>query len=323
MMKAILVADDQSLSWSDTETPQVDAGEVLISVKATAINRADLLQRQGGYPPPPGASPILGLECAGDVIEVGANVDGFQAGDRVCALLAGGGYAEVASAPAGSVLPIPDGLDYEQAASLPEVYATAWINLYMEAGMVAGERAILHAGASGVGTAGVQLCRVFGQTSFVTAGEAEKIERCVALGASGGYKRHEGSFLEAAQTFADGQGIDVILDPVGGQYLSDNLVLLGTGGRLVLIGLMGGPKAEINLAVLMGKRARVIGSTLRSRPNAEKAEVMSQLEQHVWPKISSGDIAPIIDSVFPIQDTDGAHRRMASNESFGKIVLTV
>ncbi len=322
-MKAILVADDQSLSWSDTETPQVDAGEVLISVKATAINRADLLQRQGGYPPPPGASPILGLECAGDVIEVGANVDGFQAGDRVCALLAGGGYAEVASAPAGSVLPIPDGLDYEQAASLPEVYATAWINLYMEAGMVAGERAILHAGASGVGTAGVQLCRVFGQTSFVTAGEAEKIERCVALGASGGYNRHEGSFLEAAQTFADGQGIDVILDPVGGQYLSDNLVLLGTGGRLVLIGLMGGPKAEINLAVLMGKRARVIGSTLRSRPNAEKAEVMSQLEQHVWPKISSGDIAPIIDSVFPIQDTDGAHRRMASNESFGKIVLTV
>ena len=323
MMKAILVADDQSLSWSDTETPQVDAGEVLISVKATAINRADLLQRQGGYPPPPGASPILGLECAGDVIEVGANVDGFQAGDRVCALLAGGGYAEVASAPVGSVLPIPDGLDYEQAASLPEVYATAWINLYMEAGMVAGERAILHAGASGVGTAGVQLCRVFGQTSFVTAGEAEKIERCVALGASGGYNRHEGSFLEAAQTFADGQGIDVILDPVGGQYLSDNLVLLGTGGRLVLIGLMGGPKAEINLAVLMGKRARVIGSTLRSRPNAEKAEVMSQLEQHVWPKISSGDIAPIIDSVFPIQDTDGAHRRMASNESFGKIVLTV
>ena len=322
-MKAILVADDQSLSWSDTETPQVDAGEVLISVKATAINRADLLQRQGGYPPPPGASPILGLECAGDVIEVGANVDGFQAGDRVCALLAGGGYAEVASAPAGSVLPIPDGLDYEQAASLPEVYATAWINLYMEAGMVAGERAILHAGASGVGTAGVQLCRVFGQTSFVTAGEAEKIERCVALGASGGYNRHEGSFLEAAQTFADGQGIDVILDPVGGQYLSDTLVLLGTGGRLVLIGLMGGPKAEINLAVLMGKRARVIGSTLRSRPNAEKAEVMSQLEQHVWPKISSGDIAPIIDSVFPIQDTDGAHRRMASNESFGKIVLTV
>ena len=322
-MKAILVADDQSLSWSDTETPQVDAGEVLISVKATAINRADLLQRQGGYPPPPGASPILGLECAGDVIEVGANVDGFQAGDRVCALLAGGGYAEVASAPAGSVLPIPDGLDYEQAASLPEVYATAWINLYMEAGMVAGERAILHAGASGVGTAGVQLCRVFGQTSFVTAGEAEKIERCVALGASGGYNRHEGSFLEAAQTFADGQGIDVILDPVGGQYLSDNLVLLGTGGRLVVIGLMGGPKAEINLAVLMGKRARVIGSTLRSRPNAEKAEVMSQLEQHVWPKISSGDIAPIIDSVFPIQDTDGAHRRMASNESFGKIVLTV
>ena len=322
-MKAILVADDQSLSWSDTETPQVDVGEVLISVKATAINRADLLQRQGGYPPPPGASPILGLECAGDVIEVGANVDGFQAGDRVCALLAGGGYAEVASAPVGSVLPIPDGLDYEQAASLPEVYATAWLNLYMEAGMVAGERAILHAGASGVGTAGVQLCRVFGQTSFVTAGEAEKIERCVALGASGGYNRHEGSFLEAAQTFADGQGIDVILDPVGGQYLSDNLVLLGTGGRLVLIGLMGGPKAEINLAVLMGKRARVIGSTLRSRPNAEKADVMSQLEQHVWPKISSGDIAPIIDSVFPIQDTDGAHRRMASNESFGKIVLTV
>ncbi|MAV27986.1 MAG: NAD(P)H-quinone oxidoreductase [Gammaproteobacteria bacterium] len=322
-MKAIVFADDQSLSWSEVESPALGAGEVLIEVKATAINRADLLQRAGGYPPPPGASPVLGLECAGDVVGVGEGVDRFDKGDQVCALLAGGGYAELASVPVGSVLPMPEGLDYEQAASLPEVYATAWINLYMEAGMAAGEKALLHAGASGVGTAGIQLCRAFGQTCFVTAGDAGKIERCIELGASGGHNRHEGSFLEAAGQFADGQGIDVILDPVGGRYLSDNLALLGTGGRLVLIGLMGGPKTEINLALLMGKRARVIGSTLRSRPIDEKASVMSQLEQHVWPKISSGEIKPVIDSVYSIQDTESAHARMASNESFGKIVLTV
>ena len=322
-MKAIVVADDQSLSWSEVEAPTPGAGEVLIAVKATAINRADLLQRQGGYPPPPGASPVLGLECAGDVIEVGEGVERFAEGDRVCALLAGGGYAEMASVPVGSVLPIPEGLDYEQAASLPEVYATAWINLYMEAGMAAGEKALLHAGASGVGTAGIQLCRSFGQTCFVTAGDPGKIERCIELGASGGHNRHEGSFLAAAGQFADGQGIDVILDPVGGQYLADNLALLGIGGRLVLIGLMGGPKTEINLALLMGKRARVIGSTLRARPIEEKASVMSQLERHVWPKISAGEIKPVIDSVYPIQDTETAHARMASNESFGKIVLTI
>ena len=262
-MKAIVVADDQSLSWSEVEAPTPGAGEVLIAVKATAINRADLLQRQGGYPPPPGASPVLGLECAGDVIEVGEGVERFAEGDRVCA------------------------------------------------------------GASGIGTAGIQLCRSFGQTCFVTAGDPGKIERCIELGASGGHNRHEGSFLAAAGQFADGQGIDVILDPVGGQYLADNLALLGIGGRLVLIGLMGGPKTEINLALLMGKRARVIGSTLRARPIEEKASVMSQLERHVWPKISAGEIKPVIDSVYPIQDTETAHARMASNESFGKIVLTI
>lgn len=322
-MKAIIVDENHALHWQDTDAPAAGEGEVLIKVHATAINRADLLQRRGGYPPPPGASHILGLECAGEISEVGDGVTRWQPGDKVCALMAGGGYAEYAVAPAGSVVPMPEGLSFAEAASLPEVYATAWLNLFMEAGLSRGEKVILHAGASGVGTAGIQLCRSFGNPCFITAGNDDKIARCVELGAAGGHNRHGGSFYERAREFAGDSGVDVILDPVGGAYLADNLKLLGLHGRLVLIGLMGGNKTEIDLAQLMIKRARVIGSTLRARPTGEKAAIMSELEQKVWPRIASGEIMPIVDSVFPIEDAEGAHALVASDATIGKVVMEV
>lgn len=322
-MKAINVDENRALVWQDTDTPSAGEGQVLIQVHATAINRADLLQRRGGYPPPAGASHILGLECAGEVAAVGQGVTRWRAGDRVCALIAGGGYAEYAAAPAGSVLPVPEGLSFTEAASLPEVYATAWLNLFMEAGLSTGEKVVLHAGASGVGTAAIQLCRGFGNPCFVTAGSDDKIARCVQLGAAGGHNRHDGTFYDAAHDFAGDGGIDVILDPVGGAYLADNLKLLGLNGRLVLIGLMGGSKTDIDLAQLMGKRARVIGSTLRARPNDEKAAVMAELEEKVWPRFAAGDIKPIIDSTFPIEEAQAAHDLVASDKTFGKVVMEV
>ena len=322
-MKAILVDDDKNISWSDVADPAPGENEVVIRVHASAINRADLMQRRGLYPPPPGASDVMGLECAGEVIATGPGASRYKVGDRVCALLAGGGYAEVCVAHEGSVLPIPGNLTYAEAASLPEVYATAWLNLFMEAGLKPGEKVILHAGASGVGTAGIQLCKAFGSPCYVTLGNADKLKACLDLGATGGWNRYDGSFLEDAKAFAGPGGVDVILDPVGAGYLADNLVLLGTGGRLVLIGLMSGAQADINLGLLMIKRARVIGSTLRARPVEEKAEVMGQLETLVWPKIAAGEIKPIVDATFPIQETAAAHDHVASDQTIGKVILSV
>ncbi len=322
-MKAVIVAEDYSLSWDDFDAPVPGAWDVLIKVHATAINRADLMQRRGLYPPPPGASSIMGLECAGEVVEVGSECQRYRTGDRVCALLAGGGYSEYAAVHEGSVLPVPDGLDYETAAALPEVFATAWVNLFMEAGLQPGERVIIHAGASGVGTTAIQLCKAFGSPCFVTLGSQEKLQTCLAMGADAGAVRHEGSFLEAAKAFAGGEGIDVILDPVGAGYLADNLKLLGLGGRLVLIGLMSGTKSELDLAQLMMKRARIIGSTLRGRPVEEKAVIMSQLEERVWPKIASGEIKPVIEAVYPITKASEAHDLVATDNTVGKVVLAV
>jgi putative PIG3 family NAD(P)H quinone oxidoreductase len=322
-MKAVVVQDDQVMAWSEVEKPTAGPGEVLIRVHATAINRADLMQRRGFYPPPAGASSIMGLECAGEIAAVGADVTRWQIGDKVCALLSGGGYAEYAVAPTGSVLPVPAGLDFVQAAALPEVFATAWLNLFMEAGLQVGEKVVLHAGASGVGTAGVQLCKTFGNPCFVTAGSAEKIDACIALGADAGSNRKTESFFEKATAFAGPAGVNVILDPVGGAYLEDNLKLLGLNGRLVLIGLMGGSKSEIELALLLMKRLRVIGSTLRARPVAEKAAVMAELEAKVWPAIERGEIKPIVDQVFAIEDINAAHDLVASDQTFGKVVLSI
>ncbi len=322
-MKAVIVGEEHALSWEELESPTPGQNEVLIRIHATAINRADLMQRRGLYPPPPGASPIMGLECAGEVVEVGPGCRRYQVGDRVCALLAGGGYAELAAVHEGSVLPVPAGLDYRAAAATPEVFATAWLNLFMEAGLQPGEKVVIHAGASGVGTTAIQLCRAFGSPCFVTLGSQDKLDTCLAMGASAGAVRHDGPFYEKAKEFAGGEGIDVILDPVGAGYLADNLKLLGIGGRLVLIGLMSGAGAEIDLTQLMRKRARVIGSTLRARPVEEKAVIMAQLEDRVWPKIESGEIRPIIEAEFPITEVSEAHDLVASDKTTGKVVLAV
>lgn len=321
-MQAISVLASSELKWQETEDPVLSPSEVLIEIKATAINRADLMQRRGLYPPPLGASPIMGLECAGVVVQVGDQVSRHQVGDRVCALLAGGGYAELTAVDEGSVIPIPEGLDFSQAAALPEVFATAWLNLFIEAGLQPGERVLLHAGASGVGTAAIQLCRAFGSESYVTAGSEDKIATCLALGASQGFDRNQGGFSEALQAFwAD--GVDVVLDPVGAGYLADNLKVLRMNGRLILIGLMSGARTEIDLAQLMMKRIRVIGSTLRARPLPEKAAIMAELEQFVWPKITTGVIKPIIETIMPIEQANEAHDLVASDTTVGKVVLSV
>lgn len=321
-MKAIEVVD-KKLTWRDVPDVTPAAGEVLIGNRATAVNRADLVQRTGGYPPPPGASGILGLECAGEVVALGAGVGSFEVGDRVCALLAGGGYAELVNVPAGQVVRMPAGLSFEQAAALPEVFATAYLNLFMEAGLKRGERVLLHAGASGVGTAAIQLCNVNHSPCYVTAGSADKIERCIALGAKGGADRHGEPFASQVSQWTEGAGFDVILDPVGGAYLKDNLASLAIEGRLVVIGLMGGANAEVALGLMMVKRLKLIGSTLRARSIAAKARVMDELTRNVWPAIESGAIAPIIDAVIPIAEAERAHALIASNETFGKVVLSV
>jgi putative PIG3 family NAD(P)H quinone oxidoreductase len=321
-MHVISVSETGDLLWTEAADLVPSPAEILIDVKATAINRADLMQRKGLYPPPPGAPETMGLECAGIVMAVGRDVTHHQVGDRVCALLAGGGYAEQAVVDQGSALKIPDNLDFEQAAAIPEVFATAWLNLFIEAALQPGERVVLHAGASGVGTAAIQLCHAFGSESFVTAGSASKIEACLKLGAKGGHNRRDGGFIDALRALWP-QGADVILDPVGASYLAENLEALTLNGRLVLIGLMGGSRSEIDLAKLMMKRLRVVGSTLRARPLEEKASIMAELSQYVWPKISQGEIVPIIQQVFPIQSASAAHELMASDVTIGKVVLKV
>ena len=321
-MQAIVVSDAGELNWQEVEKPMLGASDVMIEIKATAVNRADLMQRRGLYPAPPGASSILGLECAGTIVQLGSDVTRHQIGDSVCALLAGGGYAEFAAVDEGSVIPVPKGLSFSQAAALPEVFATAWLNLFIEGGLQPSERVLLHAGASGVGTAAIQLCRAFGSECFVTVGSEDKIAACRSLGAIGGFDRTQGSFLSALKDQWN-DGVDVILDPVGASYLDDNLQALKLNGRLILIGLMGGARSEIDLAQLMIKRLRVQGSTLRSRALSEKAAIMAELQQFVWPKIEQGDIKPIVQQVIPIEQAAAAHDLVASDATIGKVVLSV
>jgi putative PIG3 family NAD(P)H quinone oxidoreductase len=320
-MRAIEIEGD-GLVLRELPDPQPGPGEIRIDNRATAVNRADLVQRSGNYPPPPGASPILGLECAGVVDAVGPDVVRHAPGDRVCALLAGGGYASKVVVPAGQALPVPDGLELDEAAALPEVFATAYLNLFQEAAARPGERVLLHAGASGVGTAGIQLCRAFGNPVWVTAGSDAKIERCVALGAEGGAVRGRDAFVEKVPEWTGGAGMDVILDPVGGAYLADNLKSLAPDGRLVVIGLMGGASAETPIGLMMVKRLRLIGSTLRARSVAAKARVMDGLERDVWPRIAAGEIRPVIEARFPIEQAEAAHRLIAGNDTVGKVLLT-
>ena len=321
-MKAIVI-DNNELRWGDVPEVTAATDEVVINVHASAVNRADLSQREGNYAPPPGASEILGLECAGVVEEVGEDVSTFSTGDRVCALLAGGGYAQRVNVPVGQVVPIPEGLDFAQAAALPEVFATAYLNIFMEANAKPGESVLVHAGASGVGTAAIQMCRVFGNPCYVTVGSDEKVRRCVELGAADGCDRHTQHFAELVAEWTSGKGIDVILDPVGGQYLTDNLRVLNTDGRLVIIGLLGGSNSQLSLAQLMMKRQRIIGSTLRARSLEAKTRVMDELRSRVWPEIEAGTVNAIVDTVLPIERADEAHNLIASNETVGKVILQV
>lgn len=325
-MRAILIdrpGDETVLRVGETEAPPLAAGELRIRVAATAVNRADLLQRQGLYPPPPGASPILGLECAGTVAEVGADVSGWKRGDRAMALLAGGGYAEEVVVHAGSAMAVPERLSLEEAACVPEVFLTAYLNLFELGGLPASGTALVHGGGSGVGTAAIQLVKAAGGRVLVTAGSDEKCAQCRELGADVAIHYRNESFAERVREATAGRGCDVVLDSIGAPYLEGNLASLALGGRLVLIGLMGGAKTELNLAVLLAKRVSVIGSTLRTRPVEEKAAITAGFVRRFGADLASGRIRPIVDRVLPLDRASDAHRAMKASEHFGKIVLRV
>lgn len=315
-MKALQGVEGQ-VEWAERPDPACDVGQVRIRVAAAGLNRADLLQRAGMYPPPPGASDILGLECAGVIEEVGPG-SAWQVGDTVCALLAGGGMAEQVVVDARHVLPVPAGLSLEQAAGIMEVYATAWLNLFQLGGLKPGEKVLLHAGASGVGTAAIQLCNAFGNPVWVSVGSAERLAYCEKLGAQGGVVRHEN--LEALADFGP---FDVILDPVGAKYSELNLKAIAQDGRWVLIGLMSGKDAQLDLSKVLAKRVHLIGSTLRSRDDAFKAELLADLAQNVWPLFEEGRLDPRLDRVFDIRDAQAAFDELGQNQISGKIVLTV
>jgi tumor protein p53-inducible protein 3 len=323
-MRAIRVeGPEQALVLGEVPRPDCAPAQVLVEVHATAVNRADLLQRRGFYPPPPGESDILGLEAAGIVAAVGAEVRDVRPGDRVMCLLGGGGYAEYVVVDHRMVLPVPDALSFEQAAAVPEVFYTAYMTLVTEAGLGEGETVLIHAGGSGVGTAAIQLANALGARALVTVGSADKLERCRALGAAGAINYKDEDFAVRGRELTDGHGVDVIVDCVGGQYLERNLALLAPQGRLVIIGLMGGAKADINLALVVGKRLRVIGTMLRSRTLAEKLLLTAGMRKHVLPLLVAGRLRPVIDSTYALADAAAAHDHVASNANFGKVILRV
>jgi putative PIG3 family NAD(P)H quinone oxidoreductase len=325
-MKGIVVKGEKGkpeLVWAEVADVAYGADEVLVAVGATAVNRADLSQAQGNYPPPPGASEILGLEMAGVIEAVGSDVTGWQVGDRVCALLPGGGYAEKAAVPQGMLMSVPEDWSMAQAAAIPEVWFTAYVNLFLEGNLQPGERVLIHAGGSGVGTAAVQLAHNIGAEAYVTAGAEEKLQRCRELGAALAVNYKEQDFLQEVMSFTDGEGVDVVLDPVGAAYLDKNMQVLRRYGRLVNIGLLSGAKTEMNMGLLIGKRLKLIGSTLRTRPLAEKVEITRQFTERFWPQLRSGELQPIIDTTFPIEEAQAAHEYVAADKNIGKVILVV
>ncbi|MCH8130944.1 MAG: NAD(P)H-quinone oxidoreductase [Myxococcales bacterium] len=325
-MQAIVIEqtdDGPVLSMGEIAAPALEPGSLRLRVAATAVNRADLLQARGFYPPPPGASETLGLECAGEVVEVGDGVSGWTSGDRAMALLAGGGYAQEVVVDAGSVMRVPNGMEFDQAAALPEVYLTVFLNVFQLGRFPAGGVALVHGGGSGIGTAAIQLLKAAGGRIVVTAGSAQKCARCLDLGADVAVNYNEGDFVEACKQATDGQGVDVVLDSIGGPYLAQNLTALATGGRLVVIGLMGGAKAEINLGLLLARRLQVIGSTLRARPLAQKAAIVAGFLERFGVGLAAGEIAPVVDRVLPLAAAGEAHRVVQASEHFGKVVLRV
>jgi putative PIG3 family NAD(P)H quinone oxidoreductase len=304
-------------------TPVPTAHQVLIKVNAAGINRPDLMQRQGVYPPPPGASPILGLEIAGIIVEAGNKVSHFKVGDAVCALVTGGGYAEYCLASAACCLPIPDGFNFVQAAALPETLFTVWSNVFQRGHLMPNETLLVHGGGSGIGCTAIQLAQAFGNKVYVTAGSDEKCQRCLDLGAAAAINYRQQDFVEQINMQTDDKGVDVILDMIGGDYFPRNLKCLAAEGRLLQIAIQNGAKSEINLWQMMLKRQTITGSTLRARDDNFKGQIAYQLQEKVWPLLKNGIIKPIIDSVFPLADVEQAHARMAGNQHFGKIILEV
>ncbi|WP_432089990.1 NAD(P)H-quinone oxidoreductase [Streptomyces sp. NRRL F-5630] len=310
------------LLWSEVDDPRPAPGEVLVEVVASAVNRADLLQRQGFYDPPPGASPYPGLEVSGRIAALGAGVSGWAMGDEVCALLGGGGYAEKVAVPAGQLLPVPDGVDLVEAAALPEVVCTVWSNVFMVAGLRPGETLLVHGGSSGIGTMAIQLAKAVEARVAVTAGTAAKLESCRELGADILINYREQDFVAELGKATEGHGADVILDNMGAKYLDRNIQALATSGRLAIIGMQGGVKGELNLAALMNKRAAVTATSLRARPAAEKAAVVAAVREHVWPLLSSGAVKPVVDRRIPMSDAATGHRVLDESNHIGKVLLT-
>jgi putative PIG3 family NAD(P)H quinone oxidoreductase len=313
--------DESVLRLGEVEAPPLGANDLRIRVAAAGVNRADLLQRRGMYPPPPGASKLLGLECAGEVIELGARVRGWKIGDRAMALLAGGGYAEQVVVDAGSALPVPAPLSLEEAAGLPEVYLTVFLNVFELGAMPERGSLLVHGGGSGIGTAAIQLAKLAGARVIVTAGSDEKCARCRALGADLAINYRSEKFLDAVRAATGGAGVDVVLDSIGAPYLADNLAALAIGGRLLLIGLMGGAQAELNLGLLLARRLSVIGSTLRARPSEEKARLVAAFRARFGADLAAGRIRPVVDRALPFAQAGDAHRLLQASEHFGKVVL--
>jgi putative PIG3 family NAD(P)H quinone oxidoreductase len=315
--------DVDVLRWAETTDPEPGEGEVLVDVVASAVNRADLLQRQGFYPPPPGVTDVLGLECSGRVLALGRDVIGWSVGDPVCALLAGGGQAELAVAPAGQCMPVPAGMDLETTGALPEVACTVWSNLVQVAELSADEVLVVHGGASGIGTTAIQVGAAIGARVITTAGSAEKLERCRELGADLAIDYREDDFVARVHDATDGHGADVILDIMGAAYLDRNVKTLATGGRLVCIGMQGGTRAELDLGALLTKRASVHATSLRSRPLAEKAAICRSVAEGLWPLVDSGRVRPVVEASYPMDHVAEAHTLVADSGHIGKVLLTV
>jgi putative PIG3 family NAD(P)H quinone oxidoreductase len=326
-MKAVLISEaggPDVLSVGEVADPEPAAGEVLLEVAATAVNRADLLQRAGHYPPPPGASPILGLECSGRVAALGGGVAGWQVGDEVCALLAGGGYAERVCVPAEQLMPVPAGLDLVSAAALPEVACTVWSMVFDRAPAAAlrpGESFLVHGGSSGIGTMAIQLAAAQGSRVFTTAGNAEKLAACRELGAEVAIDYRDADFAAVVKEHTGGTGVDVVLDTIGAKYLPANLDALATGGRIAVIGLLGGATGSLNLATLMAKRATLFAAGLRARPPEQKAAIVAGTQAHVWPLIESGRVRPVVHEVLGLAQAAEAHRIVERSGHIGKLVL--
>lgn len=314
--------DWNELSFDEVLVPSLKQGEVLVQVEACSVNRADLLQRRGLYPPPVGASPILGLDFAGTIAEVGPKVKAWEPWAKVFGITAGGGYGRYVAVPAAHLVPIPDNLSFVEAAAAAEVFFTAFLNVFLEAMIESGETLLVHGGGSGVGTAAIQLARAAAVQVIVTAGSEDKLQRCLELGATHGINYKEQDFAAEVMELTEGRGVDVILDWIGASYLEKHLRILKTRGRLVVIGLMGGTKAEIQLPILLTKRLRIIGSVLRSQSEREKTALVRAFTDWVLPLLESGKVHPVVDRVYPVQEAEAAHQYMLAGEHFGKLVLT-